>query len=343
MDLRSSKEERPPVRVCITGAAGQIGYSLVFLVAKGEMFGADQPVILHLLDIPQMEGVLQGVVMELEDCAYHLIKGVVVTGKPEEGFKDVDYAIMVGAMPRKEGMERADLLKANCGIFKEQGKALSDFAKKHVKVLVVGNPANTNALICSASASGLPKENFTCLTRLDQNRATSLVARRLGCDVRKVKNVIIWGNHSSTQYPDVNHAVVKGHPLPDADSPVRASVADDEWLQGEFISTVQQRGGKVIAARKLSSAASAAQAIVDHMRDWIKGTPEGTFVSMGVYSDGSYGIPEGLIYSFPVTTFKGTWSIVKDLQIDPFSRIKLDATAAELLAEKETAFSFLHG
>jgi len=327
--------EKAPVRVCITGAAGQIAYSLVFKVAKGEMFGDDQPVILHLLDIAPMEGVLHGVVMELEDCAYHLLRGIVATSKPEEAFKDVEYALMVGAMPRKEGMERADLLKANCGIFKEQGKALSDFANKNVKVVVVGNPANTNALMCAVSATGLPKENFTCLTRLDQNRATGLIARRLNVDVAKVKNVAIWGNHSSTQYPDINHATVDGNP-------VRAAVSDDTWLQTEFISTVQQRGAKVIAARKLSSAASAAQAIVDHMRDWIKGTAEGTFVSMGVYSDGSYGIPEGLVYSFPVTTSNGTYSIVKGLEIDSFSRGKLDATKAELEAEKETAFTFLH-
>jgi len=324
------------VRVCVTGAAGQIAYSLVFKVARGEMFGEDQPVILHLLDIAPMEAVLHGVVMELEDCAYHLLHGIVATSKVEEAFKDVEYALMLGAMPRKEGMERADLLKANCGIFKEQGQALSQFAHKNVKVLVVGNPANTNALLCAVSAVGLPKENFTCLTRLDHNRATSLVARRIGVDVRKVKNVVVWGNHSSTQYPDVSYAVVDGNA-------VHSVVGDESWLQNEFISTVQQRGAKVIAARKLSSAASAAQAIVDHMRDWMKGTPEGTFVSMGVYSDGThYGVPEGLIYSFPVTTAHGTWSIVKGLEVGPFSRSKLDATTEELVAEKETAFSFLH-
>jgi len=342
MSIRTSRDqEKLPVRVVITGAAGQIGYSLVFLIAKGEMFGKDQPVILHLLDIPQMEGVLHGVVMEIEDCAYPLVKDVVATSKLEEAFRDTDYALMVGAMPRKEGMERADLLKANVGIFKEQGKALAEYARKDVKVLVVGNPANTNALICATAAKGLPKENFTCLTRLDQNRATSMIAKRLGCSVDQVHNAIIWGNHSQTQYPDINHAVVRGHPLPHSESPVRASVADDEWLQGEFITTVQQRGAKVIAARKLSSAASAAQAIVDHMRDWVKGTPEGCFVSMGVLSDGSYGVPEGLLYSFPVTTCRGTWVIVKGLEIDPFSKAKMDATTAELQVEKEQALSFL--
>jgi len=342
MSLRTSRDqEKRPVRVCVTGAAGQIGYSLVFLIAKGEMLGKDQPVILHLLDIPQMEGVLQGVIMEIEDCAYPLVKGVVPTSKLEEAFKDIDYAIMVGAMPRKEGMERADLLNANVGIFKQQGKALAEYANKDVKVLVVGNPANTNALICATAAKTLPKRNFTCLTRLDQNRATSLIARRLDCSVDQVHNVIIWGNHSQTQYPDVNHAVVRGHPFVNSETPVRASVADDEWLQSEFVTTIQQRGAKVIAARKLSSAASAAQAIVDHMRDWVKGTAEGRFVSMGVMSDGSYGIPEGLIYSFPVTCCRGVYTIVQGLELDPFSRCKMDATAEELKQEREQALSFL--
>jgi len=342
MSLRTSiEQQKSPVRVCITGAAGQIGYSLVFLIAKGEMFGQDQPLILHLLDIPQMEGVLHGVVMEIEDCAYPLVRGVVPTSKLEEAFKGIDYCLMVGAMPRKEGMERSDLLKANVGIFKEQGRALAEHAKKEVKVVVVGNPANTNALICAAAAKTLDKKNFSCLTRLDQNRATSLIARRLNCTVDQVHNVIVWGNHSSTQYPDVNHAVVRGYPFPQSETPVRASVADDEWIQTEFISTVQQRGAKVIAARKLSSAASAAQAIVDHMRDWVKGTGEGRFVSMGVVSDGSYGIPEGLMYSFPVTTCRGSYTIVQGLDIDPFSRAKMDASADELLKEKEEAFAFL--
>jgi len=249
---------------------------------------------------------------------------------------------MCGAMPRKEGMERKDLLKANVAIFKDQGKALAEFANKNVRVLVVGNPANTNALICAtAAAPVIPKENFTCLTRLDQNRATSAVARRLGCNMDQVKNVTIWGNHSSTQYPDVSHAYIADFPVLEAKTPVRAAIADDTWLEGEFIETIQQRGAKVIAARKLSSAASAANAIVDHLRDWVKGTSDGQTISMGVWSDGSYGIPEGLIYSFPVKTFKGSYEIVKDIEVSTFSRAKLDATAAELSEEKQVSFEFL--
>jgi len=316
---------------------------LRILTSKGEMFGTGQPVILHLLDIPQMETALSGVVMEIQDCAFPLVRDVVTTSSLEVAFKDVQYVIMCGAMPRREGMERKDLLKANVSIFKEQGKALADFAHKGVKVLVVGNPANTNALIAAAAAAPvLSNEQFSCLTRLDQNRATGLVARRLGTNPSQVHNVTIWGNHSSTQYPDVSHAYISDYPVLEAKTPVRAAVADDEWLNGEFIATVQQRGAKVIAARKFSSAASAAQAIVDHMRDWVSGTSEGKWVSMGVISDGSYDIKEGLLYSFPVTTAEGKYTIVKNLDISPFSREKMDQTAAELLDEKEQAFEFLH-
>jgi malate dehydrogenase len=277
--------------------------------------------------------------MEIEDTASPLVHGVVATTDLQEAFTNINYAILVGAMPRKEGMERKDLLKANCGIFKVQGKALNDYANKDVKVLVVGNPANTNALIAALSAPGLPKENFSCLTRLDHNRAKSQIAKRLHVSVDKVHNVAIWGNHSKTQYPDINHAYVSttGDKVQ-----VRAAVADDAWLQGEFITTVQNRGAAIIAARKLSSAASAAQAIVDHMRDWVKGTPEGEFVSMGVWSDGSYGVAKDLIYSFPVTCKDGKYTIVQGLEVDAFSREKLQLTEKELLEEKGEASEFLH-
>jgi len=325
------------VRVCITGAAGQIGYPLTFEIAKGNMFGPDQPVILHLLDIEPCMGVLGGVVMEVEDCALPLVQGVVATSDLKTAFDKVDYVLMVGAMPRKEGMERKDLLKANCGIFKVQGKAIDDYASKNVKVLVVGNPANTNALICQTSAPSIPKTNFTALTRLDQNRATGLLSRRLKVPVENVRNVIIWGNHSKTQYPDVSH----GHIAGEKKQSLSEAVGDSSWLQGEFVSTVQARGGAVIAARKNSSAASAAKAIVDHMRDWVLGTSDGTYVSMGVTSDGSYGIKEGVIYSFPVTTKGGEYKIVQGLNVDEFSRRQMDETAKELFEEREEALSFL--
>jgi len=327
-----------PVRVCITGAAGQIGYPLTFEIAKGNMFGPDQPVILHLLDIEPCMGALGGVVMEIEDSALPLVRGVVPTSDLKTAFDKVDYVLMVGAMPRKEGMERKDLLKANCGIFKVQGKALNDYASRNVKVLVVGNPANTNALMAQSSAPDIPKENFTALTRLDQNRAVGLLSRRLNVPVENVRNVIIWGNHSKTQYPDISHASLAG-----ADKgSLKAAVKDEAWIQGEFVTTIQTRGAAVIAARKASSAASAAKAIVDHMRDWVLGTSEGTYVSMGVPSDGSYGIKEGVVYSFPVTTSKGTYKIVQGLNIDEFSRRQMDETAKELFEEREEALAFLN-
>jgi malate dehydrogenase len=308
------------------------------MVARGDMFGTDQPVILHLLDIPPVIEVLNGVVMELEDCAYPLLAGVVATTNVREAFENVKYALLVGAMPRKEGMERKDLLKANAAIFKEQGKALNDYASRDVKVVVVGNPANTNALIAQTCAPNLPKENFSALTRLDHNRAKAQVAKRVKVAVENVHNVVIWGNHSSTQYPDVSAGtvVVNGSKVA-----VRDAIKDDTWLQTEFIATVQQRGGAVIKARKLSSAASAANAIVGHMRDWVLGTSGDEFVSMAVPSDGSYGVPEGIIYSFPVTCSGGKWKIVKDLPVSEFSRKKMDETAAELLDEKKQAFEFL--
>ncbi|KAJ8405121.1 hypothetical protein AAFF_G00330420 [Aldrovandia affinis] len=328
-----------PIRVLVTGAAGQIAYSLLFGIAKGDVFGKDQPIILVLLDITPMLPVLDGVVMELQDCALPLVREVIPTDKEEVAFKDLDAAILVGSMPRREGMERKDLLKANVAIFKSQGAALEKYAKKTVKVLVVGNPANTNCLIAAKSAPSIPKENFSCLTRLDHNRARSQVAMRVGVPPDSVKNVIIWGNHSSTQYPDIHHATinVKGKEMAAFDA-----VKDDSWIKGDFISTVQQRGAAVIQARKLSSAMSAAKAICDHMRDIWTGTPEGEFISMGIYSSRNpYGVPDDLIYSFPVVIKDKSWKIVEGLEINDFSRGKLDATAAELVEERDTAVSFL--
>uniref|UniRef100_A0A8C1X5I5 Malate dehydrogenase n=1 Tax=Cyprinus carpio TaxID=7962 RepID=A0A8C1X5I5_CYPCA len=328
-----------PIRVLVTGAAGQIAYSLLYSIAKGDVFGKDQPLVLLLLDITPMLPVLEGVVMELQDCALPLLREVIHTDKVDVAFKDLDAAILVGSMPRREGMERKDLLKANVAIFKSQGEALDKYAKKTVKVLVVGNPANTNCLIAAKSAPSIPKENFSCLTRLDHNRACFQVAMRCGISANSVKNMIIWGNHSSTQYPDIHHCKVN---VQGKDVTAFDAVKDDAWLKGEFISTVQQRGAAVIKARKLSSAMSAAKAICDHMRDIWTGTTEGEFFSMGVYSTGNpYGVPEDLIYSFPVSIKDKTWKIVDGLAINDFSRAKMDATAAELVEERDTAVSFL--
>lgn len=327
---------KDPIRVLVTGAAGQIGYSLLYSVAKGDVFGLDQPLSLHLLDIPQMMGVLEGVVMELNDCAFPLLREIIPTADEKVAFTDIDSAFLVGSMPRREGMERKDLLAANVKIFKSQGKALDQYAKKDVKVLIVGNPANTNALICSKYAPSIPKENFTAMTRLDQNRATSQIANLLKVNVENVANIIIWGNHSSTQYPDVSHGIVN---VNGAVSSIPDAVKDDGYLQGEFITVVQKRGAAVIAARKLSSAMSAAKAACDHMRDWFNGTAEGKFVSMGVYSDGSYGVPSGVIYSFPVTIADKKWQIVQGLQISDFSQGKMKVTGDELLQEREEALS----
>ncbi|CAH1792438.1 unnamed protein product [Owenia fusiformis] len=327
--------EKDPIKVCVTGAAGQIAYSLLYQVAKGQVFGDDQPIILTLLDIPPMMPVLQGVVMELDDCAFSLLREVIPTSDEAVAFKDIDAAMLVGAMPRREGMERKDLLAANVKIFKSQGKSLDANAKKTVKVVVVGNPANTNALICKKYAPSIPAENFSCLTRLDQNRAKAQIAGRVGVTIDSVKNVIIWGNHSSTQFPDVSHGTVsvKGTAVP-----VSEAVKDDNWIKNEFIKTVQQRGAAVIKARKLSSAMSAAKATGDHMRDWFKGTPQGEYTSMGIVSDGSYGIEAGLVYSFPVTIDKsGKYTIVQGLEVDTFAREKMDATANELKQEMTTA------
>lgn len=325
-----------PLKVCVTGAAGQIAYSLLYSIARGDVFGSEQPVCLHLLDIEIMMKVLEGVVMELKDCALPLLKEVKSTSDPNVAFKDIDVAVLVGAMPRREGMERKDLLKANAKIFKIQGQALDQHAKKTVKVLVVGNPANTNCMIAKKFAPSIPNENFTCLTRLDQNRAQAQVADRLGLSALEVRNCIIWGNHSSTQFPDVRHAhaFIKGEKVA-----VPEAVKDDHWLKNEFISTVQKRGGAVIAARGLSSAMSAAKAICDHLRDWWFGTKEGEWVSMGVLSDGQkYGIPAGIVYSMPLSIDAAhNWKVIEDLQIDDFSREKMDLTAKELSEEAAVA------
>jgi len=328
-----------PIRVCVTGAAGNIAYSLIFMIASGHMFGPKQQVVLHLLDIPPMEKVLKGVEMEIADCAFPLVTGVLSTSDPKTAFMNVDVAILVGAFPRQKGMERKDLLKKNAEIFKVQGKALNDYASRHVRILVVGNPANTNCLIAMNCAPDLPRSAFTALTRLDHNRAKAQVAKQLNAPLDSVHNVVIWGNHSATQYPDANYGYVGNHP--GIRKPVRAAINNDQYLQNDFIATVQQRGAEIIKARNSSSAASAAWAVVNHVRDWVMGTAPGEVVSMAVCSDGSYDIPKGLIYSFPVTCRGGEWSIVSGLQVNEFSRKKLEITTQELQEEKNDAFGFL--
>lgn len=320
---------RTPVRVAITGAAGQIGYSLLFRVASGALLGPDQPVILQLLEIPPAMGALAGVAMELEDCAFPLLRGVVQTDDPEVAFGDVNYALLVGSLPRKQGMERKDLLGANGGIFTVQGKALSDNAAADVRVLVVGNPANDNCLIAVNNAPKIDPRRFTAMTRLDHNRAKAQLAARAGVHVSEVRRMTIWGNHSATQYPDVFHAMVGDR------SGFEAAGADQAWLEKEYIPTVQQRGAAVIQARGSSSAASAANAACDAVRDWVLGTPAGDWVSMAVVSDGSYGVPEGLVSSFPVTTSGGSWEIVPGLDIDEFSQGRVDATVGELVETRD--------
>ena len=320
------------LNVTVTGAAGQIGYALLFRIASGQMLGADQPVNLRLLEITPALGALDGVHMELDDCAFPLLGSVTKTDDPNVAFEGSDYALLVGAMPRKEGMERADLLEANGSIFGPQGKAISENANSAIKVLVVGNPANTNALIAQSAAAGIDTRQFTAMTRLDHNRAKSQVAEKLGVPVDEVKKMTIWGNHSATQYPDLFHCEVGGNS-------VAETIGDQEWLENQFIPTVQQRGAAIIKARGASSAASAANAAIDHMRDWKQGTPEGDWVSMAIPSDGSYGIPEGVISSFPVTCSGGVYEIVQGLDIDEFSRQKIDASATELVAERETVSS----
>ena len=315
-----------PVRVTITGAAGNIGYALAFRIAAGDMLGPDQPVILQLLEITPALGALQGVVMELNDCAFPLLAGVVATDDASVAFKDTDYALLVGARPRGPGMERKDLLTANGAIFGPQGKALNDHASRDVKVLVVGNPANTNALIAQAAAPDLNPRNFTAMTRLDHNRALSQLAEKTGTHTTDVAKMIIWGNHSSTQYPDISHATVKGK--------AAKGLVDDTWYKDTFIPVVQQRGAAIIKARGASSAASAASAAIDHMRTWALGTQGDDWVSMAVPADGSYGIAPGIIYSYPCRCKNGDYEIVQGLEVDAFSREKMDASAAELREER---------
>ena len=317
---------KSPVRVAITGAAGQIGYALAFRIASGQMLGADQPVILQLLEITPALGALNGVAMELDDCAFPTLAGIVTSDDPNVAFKDADYALLVGAKPRGPGMERADLLQGNAAIFSVQGKAMNNHASRNIKVLVVGNPANTNALIAQKNAPNIPKENFTAMTRLDHNRALAQLAGKAGVHNTDVKGAIIWGNHSATQYPDISHCTIAGKAASDA--------IDSNWLQGEFITTVQQRGAAIIKARGLSSAASAASSAIDHVRDWALGTPVGEYTSMAVPSDGSYGIAEGLVYSFPVTCKAGTYEIVQRLSVSDFSRKLMDASDTELREER---------
>jgi malate dehydrogenase len=322
---------KDPVRVTVTGAAGQIGYALLFRIASGEMLGKDQPVILQLLEIPPALGALQGVVMELEDCAFPLIRGIVATSDADVAFKDADYALLVGSRPRSKGMERKDLIEANAAIFSVQGKALNDHASRSVKVLVVGNPANTNALIAQRNAPDLDPRQFTAMTRLDHNRAVAQLAIRTGKHVTDVTGLCIWGNHSATQYPDLHDARVSGTRALD--------LVDQAWYTSEFIPKVQQRGAAIIEARGASSAASAANAAIDHMRDWALGC-DGV-VSMAVYSDGSYGIEKGLIYSFPVTCSNGDWQIVQGRAINDFSRGKMKATETELIEERDAVAHLL--
>ena len=317
-----------PVRVAVTGAAGQIGYSLLFRIASGSMLGPDTKVILQLLEVTPALGALGGVKMELDDCAFPNLVDVVTTDDPNVAFGDADVALLVGAMPRKDGMERSDLLSANGGIFKPQGKAISDNAKKDVKVLVVGNPANTNALIAMNNAPNIDPRQFTAMTRLDHNRAISQLAMKLGKPVSSVKKMTVWGNHSTTQYPDLFHCEVDG-------KNAAQLVNDQQWIEETYIPTVAKRGAAVIKARGSSSAASAANAAIDHVRSWALGTPAGDWVSMSVPSDGSYGVPEGIISSFPCTCKDGKYSIVQGLEIDAFSRARIDASVAELREERD--------
>ena len=317
---------KAPVRVTITGAAGQIGYQLAFRIASGQMLGNDQPVILQLLEITPALDALNGVVMELDDCAFPTLAGIVATDDPNVAFKDADYALLVGARPRGPGMERKDLLEANAAIFSVQGKAMNDHASRDIKVLVVGNPANTNALIAQSNAPDLDPRNFTAMTRLDHNRAMAQLAAKTGTHVNDITQMTIWGNHSATQYPDVNHASVDGKNA--------ADLVDRDWLADEFIPVVQQRGAAIIKARGASSAASAASAAIDHMHDWALGTPDGDWVSMGIPADGSYGVESGIIYSYPVRCKGGDYEIVQDLAIDDFSRDRMNATETELREER---------
>jgi malate dehydrogenase len=317
-----------PVKVAVTGAAGQIGYALLFRIASGQLLGPDTPVTLSLLEIPAAVKAAEGTAMELDDCAFPLVAGIEITDDPATAFDGVNIALLVGARPRTAGMERGDLLEANGGIFRPQGQALQARAASDIKVLVVGNPANTNALIAQSNAPDIPRERFTAMTRLDHNRAVGQLSKKTRTPIDEITNLTIWGNHSATQYPDIFHARLAGVPAAEA-------INDQAWLESDFIPTVQKRGAAIIEARGASSAASAANAAIDHVHDWVHGTPEGDWVSMAIPSDGSYGVPEGLISSFPVTISGGEYSIVSGLEISDFSRARIEATVAELREERE--------
>lgn len=323
---------KSPVRVAVTGAAGQISYSLLFRIASGQMLGPDQPIILQLLEIPPAMGALSGVVMELEDCAFPLVQEIIATDDPNKAFSEVEFALLVGSRPRGPGMERKDLLEANAQIFSVQGKSLNDHADRAVKILVVGNPANTNCLIAQRNAPDLNPRQFTAMTRLDHNRAKTQLAQKTGKHVNDIAGLAIWGNHSATQYPDLFNAEVSGNPA--------SNLVEQTWIEADFIPTVQQRGAAIIEARGLSSAASAANAAAEHMRDWAAGSA-GKIVSMGVYSDGSYDIEQGLIYSFPCTCANGDWTIVSGLEINPFSRSRMTITETELTEERDAVSHLL--
>jgi malate dehydrogenase len=324
---------KKPVRVAITGAAGQIGYQLAFRIASGQMLGVDQPVILQLLEIPPALPALRGVVMELDDCAFAPLADIVATDDAAKAFKDADFALLVGARPRGPGMERNDLLEANAQIFSAQGKAINEQASRDIRVLVVGNPANTNALITRSNAPDVDARQFTAMTRLDHNRAIAQLAARTGSHVTDVARMIIWGNHSATQYPDIHHATVRGVPATD--------LVEDAWYTDEFIPAVQQRGAAVIKARGASSAASAASAAIDHMHDWALGSRDGDWVSMAVPADGSYGVEEGIVFSFPVRCQGGSYEIVRDLEVSDFSRERMQVTEAELRGERDAIENLL--
>jgi malate dehydrogenase len=317
-----------PVKVTVTGAAGQIGYALLFRIASGQLLGPDTKVHLNLLEIPQAVKAAEGTAMELDDCAFPLLAGVDIFDDPNQAFDGTSVGLLVGARPRGKGMERGDLLEANGGIFRPQGQAINEHAADDIRVLVVGNPANTNALIALSNAPDVPRERFTAMMRLDHNRAISQLASKAGCDVTDIRHMTVWGNHSATQYPDLLHAEIDGRNAAEI-------VADQGWIENDFIPTVAKRGAAIIEARGASSAASAANAAIDHVRDWVLGTPDGDWVSMGVPSDGSYGVEEGIVSSFPCTTDDGKWSIVQGLEIDDFSRSRIDASVAELVEERD--------
>ena len=317
-----------PVRVAVTGAAGQIGYSILFRIASGQLLGDDTPVQLSLLEIPDAVKAAEGTAMELDDCAFPLLAGIDISDDPNQAFNGVNIALLIGARPRSKGMERSDLLEANGGIFKPQGQALGEHAASDIKVLVVGNPANTNCLIAKSHAPDIPTDRFTAMTRLDHNRAIGQLAKKAGAPVREIRRMTIWGNHSATQYPDIFHAEVNGESAADV-------VSDLAWLEGDFIPTVQKRGAAIIEARGASSAASAANAAIDHVHDWVRGTPSGDWVSMSIPSDGSYGVEEGLISSFPVTCSNGSYEIVQGLEVNEFSRSRIDVTVNELKEERD--------